>query len=201
MRSFARRRICEGKRSEIHRIDYIQSNGKCWIETGVLNKNAKIEMKFTFSDDNTTDCLWCSRLNIDTSSFSAFIVGKKIRFDYGGEKTFLSDMTDNTSYVVMADGANIYVNGNLLHTATQPTSFTYDNIILLDSKSNSSQVVPSLAPNNNANIKLHYCKIWLGGALVRDFVPVLNRAGDAGLYDLVNQGYYMSPNKEKFRYG
>lgn len=93
----------------------------------------------------------------------------------------------------------MWINGTKVIDVT-PSVFTeYNYITLLDSRIGSG--APTLSGNNNANIKLKGCRIYENGQLVRDFVPALNSNGVAGLLDMVNIKFYVSPNGMAFNYG
>ena len=187
--------------SDFRLLNYIQSKDcMCYIETGVTNENATIEMRFTTCDDSTTDCLWCSRTNPNTNTFTAFLTGGKFQYDLGSSKNTCLGYKDNTDYVIKADNGHFWVNGQEV-VDIEPSVFTqYNYITLLDSRWGSSGA-PTLSPNNNANIKLKGCRMYKDGQLVRDFVPVLKSDGVAGLLDTVNSKFYVSPNGMAFNYG
>ena len=52
-----------------------------------------------------------------------------------------------------------------------------------------------------AKIKLYSCKIWNDNILVRDFIPVLNKAGVPCLYDKVEEKFYYNQGEGEFLYG
>lgn len=181
-------------------LNYIQSkDSKCYIETGVTNENATIEMRFTTCDDSSPDCLWCSRTDLHANSFTAFLINGIIRYDMGNAQLNSLAYKNNTDYVIKADNGHFWVDGQEV-VDIEPSVFTeYNYITLLDSRLGSG--APSLSPNNNANIKLKGCRIYKGGQLVRDFVPVLKSDGVASLLDTVNSKFYASPNGAAFNYG
>ena len=181
-------------------LNYIQSKDfKCYIETGVTNENATIEMRFTVCNDGSPDCLWCSRTDMHINSFSAFLVSPNFRYDLGSSQKYILVYKDNTDYVIKADNGHFWVNGQEV-VDIEPSVFTeYNYITLLDARIGSN--VPTLSSNSNASIKLKGCRIYKGGQLVRDFVPVLKSDGVAGLLDTVNSKFYASPNGAAFNYG
>lgn len=53
-----------------------------------------------------------------------------------------------------------------------------------------------------ADVKLYYFKLFVEGVLIRDMVPcIYNATNAAGLYDLVNNKFYLSPNGAAFTAG
>lgn len=180
-------------------LNYIQSKDyKCYIETGVTNENAAIEMRFTVRIEDI-DCLWCSRSGFRENTFTAFIIDRNFIFDIGESRLTSIKCKDNTDYVIKADNGRMWIDGTKV-IDVEPAVFTeYNYITLLDSRIGSG--APTLESNNNANIKLKGCRIYKNSQLVRDFIPALNSNGVAGLLDTVNSKFYVSPNGMAFDYG
>ena len=53
-------------------------------------------------------------------------------------------------------------------------------------------------PYRFVEAKLYYFKLFMNGTLVRDMVPCINSNNVVGLYDLVNDVFYSSPNGAAF---
>ena len=186
--------------SDFRLLNYIQSKDcMCYIETGVTNENATIEMRFTTCDDSSVDCLWCSRTDLQANSFTAFLTNGIIRYDIGDAHLDSLAYKDNTDYVIKADNGRMWMDGTKVIDVTPAVFTEYNYITLLDSRIGSG--APTLSDNNNANIKLKGCRIYKSNQLVRDFIPALNSNGVAGLLDTVNSKFYVSPNGMAFNYG
>lgn len=56
----------------------------------------------------------------------------------------------------------------------------------------------SNSPARFANADLYYFKLWLNGTLVRDLIPCKNSNNVVGMYDVVNNVFYTSPNGNAF---
>ena len=96
--------------SDFRLLNYIQSKDcMCYIETGVTNENATIEMRFTTCDDSSTDCLWCSRTDLQANSFTAFLINGMIRYDIGDAHLDSLAYKDNTDYVIKADNGRMWM--------------------------------------------------------------------------------------------
>ena len=199
-----RRRVYGGKMmiNTYTPLEYIQSNGECYIETGVLNKDVAIEMRIVTQYDTSNDCLWCSREDYKKDSFSATLMAynnMNIRVDIGDTYYSISSWTKDAKEMVIGySNGEVKVNGSTVLTVS-PKKFTnYNYITLLDTRLRNEP--PTLSPDNNANYWLKGCKIWQGSTLVRDFVPVLKLRTEAGLLDRVSGDFYTSPNGAKFKY-
>lgn len=53
-------------------------------------------------------------------------------------------------------------------------------------------------PTRLAEAKIYYFKLFVEGILVRDLVPCKNSSNVIGMYDLVNDVFYISPNNVAF---
>lgn len=51
-----------------------------------------------------------------------------------------------------------------------------------------------------SNIRIYYCKIWIGDVMVRDFIPVLDNNGVPCMYDKVTKSYFYDNSINKFIY-
>lgn len=179
-------------------LEYIQSNGKCYIETGLLNKDVAIEMHLV-SQLKGTSCLWCSRDDLQINTFSAFIENaNNLRVDIGDTLYNILRPKPKTEMVVGCSNGEVKVNGSTVLTVTPKKFSNYNHITLLDSRRGDDK--PITDHSNNASFWLKGCKIWQGGTLVKDFVPALKLRTEAGLLDRVSGDFYISPNGEKFNY-
>lgn len=179
-------------------LEYIQSSGECYIETGVLNKDVAIEMRIVTQYDNSNDCLWCSRDDWQLNTLSAFIEHSiNLRVDIGDTLYNVMYVKDKTEMVISVSNGVVKVDGSTVLNET-PKKFTnYNYITLFDSRLGSEPITDH---SNNANFWLKGCKIWQGGTLVRDFIPALKLRTEAGLLDRVSGVFYTSPNGAKFNY-
>ena len=180
-------------------LEYIQSNGQCYIETGVLNKDVAIEMHLVTQVKHAHECLWCSRDDWQVNTFSAFVEnGNTLRVDIVDTLHNIMKVKDKMEMVIGCNNGVVKVNGSIMLNEV-PKKFTnYNYITLLDSRKGSD--TPITDHSNNANFWLKGCKIWQGSTLVRDFVPALKLRTEAGLLDRVSGDFYTSPNGEKFNY-
>lgn len=150
------------------------NGAKLDVPTGIMNgPDCVVEMKVSFSTTAQTQCLWCARLGTDSNTQTAFLIANAgLRFDYGDTSvklTFQSSVSTNTAYIIKADGNKIYLDGTL--KGTNSGSLTSDKapVVLFGSYSNTSSLTGF---ENQAFYTFYYAKIWKGGTLVRDFIPV-----------------------------
>lgn len=176
--------------SEYKVVEYIEGTGTQYIDTGFKpNNNTCYEIKYQtiptqdFSGvmgsehgwGNTSFALWCKHAGFANSTINnqTWYGASPVtmRFDKG---TLYKDGVQ----VWSASGTfqcnyNAYLFGiNRAGTLTEPVD----------------------------NLKIYYVKIWDNGTLVRDFVPC-TKNGIAGLYDRVNNDFYVNKGSGTFSVG
>jgi hypothetical protein len=180
------------------RLDFIQSSGSQYINTGVIpNATTEIEMQYSVQSILSNGCHMLSNSNF----YFPF------PRSYDGEYSFLASRlgrslkitlvpTVNTIYTIKAFPSNkVIINGTeygtLEHGGGTSTEPLYMNTF-------------GGAPGNaayTAPAKLYYCKIWQNGALVRDFIPYNSSSGEVGMLDLVENKLYKSDGTAQFTAG
>ena len=178
-------------------LEYIQSTGTQWIDTGFKpNQNTRIKMDCNVIGFNSED---------------AFLFGARIA-------------SGNTAFCLAADDANtrwfaLYGNAvqNPTGTCTGKHSIDYNqNVLTLDGKNftfakttfQSSYNLLLFATITNGNVDsqrgkmaIYSCQIYDTGNLIRDFVPCVDPTGNAGLYDLVDGKFYANAGTGTFTAG
>ena len=179
-------------------VDYIQSTGSQYIDTGInADKNLRVEINTAFL--NTTSA---------NQTFGAIKIG-----------------TPNTRYHILLGGSliNIWLNDTSYSLASINGDKHYYDINPLGSYAkcdNTTITIPSnisdtglsfwLFGRNSTGqtyltaMKLWSCKMYYSGTLVRDFIPCYRNSDNViGLYDIVNDTFY--PNNSSstipFTYG
>lgn len=183
----------DGWFGEYIRCDYIQSNSGAYINTGVLPtpRNFKIEVK-----------------GIQIQSRSLFGTN-------GGGINMIHFTGNGASFArycyLNAIGNFGYMSG--VHTFTLDTGKFYVDGELktpiqdFDTIPEGTGTIPMFLFSRNQNgvsedgdnHTIYSAKIWNNGELVRDYIPCIRRSDlKAGLYDLVGQQFYVSPNNRDF---
>lgn len=179
-------------------LDYIESTGTQYINTGVLGgTNIGFEIKFQRTGSHSGWGHLVGAINADSSlmqifgikSWSEFLSRKGTGDIQYGYYTF----TQNVDYTVSLTGADLKINGATVKML--PTSsFTMDcplYIFAADYNNVPNSILPST--------RLYYAKIWDNGTLVRDFVPAIEN-NHAGLYDTVTGRLYSNAGTGDFLY-
>lgn len=176
-------------------VEYIESTGSQYIDTEfVPNSNTVVEMRVAFTDISANANLFCSRGESTLSNtYTCFLItGSGIRFDYynvDGQTGYIPSVSEIMT--IKADKNKIYINDVLKYTYSTATFTAGGNMWLLTSYVRSGNSYDTV--QYWAKVKLYSCKIYDGDTLVRDFVPSVDtESGKAGLYDNVNDKFYVS---------
>ena len=189
---------------EYRQVEYIQSNGNQYIDTGVYlleeDKN-EIEMEFTIihttwrnsnypvifgtrSSNHNPDQMVIMREQ--DRSFFRVECGNYI--NYGN----IFPYTSGEKYTIKWSNGHLKFNNNIykIDCSTKTTSAYPLALFTLNDGGNYK------AYNSHTGTKkIYYAKIKINNTLVRDFVPVYRKSDNvAGLYDTVNNVFYNNIN-------
>lgn len=186
-------------------LEYIKStsSGSQYIDLNImlydtLNKNYDLAAKFNIigpgSDNNQPTFFGCQNTTSPwpgtfirmTQTTATTVTGRYIGANVkdnnlGGVNTVI-ELPVQTS-----PNKNLYNLNNSSRTHTWGTSL----FCTFNSQDKTSV-------NRFCEAKLYYFKLFVEGSLVRDMVPCKNSSNVVGLYDLVNDVFYTSPNGAAF---
>lgn len=170
-------------------LEYIESSGTQYINTGVKG--------------DTSDLTIMAKYNILAHTRYAGIFGNYVDEPYNCWRTILTEADDDEGFVsvntlagggstrlrmpkntileTLLDKDKIVINNQTIPITNKKTGIDNDSTIAIF-----SQKVGS----TGAAMRLYSFKILNGGALVRDYVPVIQNEDKYGLYDLVEQKFY-----------
>lgn len=180
-------------------LTYIQSNGTQYIDTGFKPKyNSRVVMDI--SDLSSTDGLLYGSRNTNSSTDSKqFLIylasATSIRADYFGTNASLT-ISDRTARTTIDQNANVTTmfGGTVTNTAVSSGEGSYPMYIFTINNAGS-------AHSAYTSYKLHSCRIYDNGTLVRDYIPCINLSGDVGLYDLAGKQFYGNAGTGTFQMG
>lgn len=165
------------------KLEYIESSGTQYIDTGVSN----------FSTQSThviLDVDWLSGLGCYFGCYSSgrswyveALQPTKIYSGYldGGKSADISTVIGR--YTVDKNGVNTNVNGvKIQHPSAGNTASISICLLACGGSSGASDIADAA--------RIYSCKIYLGLGLIRQFVPCKNSSGEVGLYDEVNDVFY-----------
>lgn len=164
-------------------LEYIQASGSQYIDTGFTpDNNSRIVYSAERVSNNSSDHFFGVRTGVGNSNgFNVYIYNSGWRSGYANTVA-----TTNTAGV-----------GRFLIDKNR--NVTHINDIVLESESaefdctGTAYLFALNSVGNNPAYSTHrcyWCKIYDNDILVRDYVPVINNNGVAGMFDMVNDQFY-----------
>ena len=181
-------------------LEYIQSSGTQWIDTGVrvMPENYQ-QLKMSVTCEKIGQGSGASKWLVDGSNVANayFYMGV-----YNGKYYYGCGTTDHDTGISSVAGKQTF-------TLDIPSAkFTVSNAVDV---SISTEAVTASAPLYLFGFsyspvrcyaeKIYSCQIYTGATLVRDFVPCKNASGAVGLYDLVGAKFYANAGTGTFTAG
>lgn len=178
------------------RIEYIESNGSSYIDTGIYGSDSlDIEILIHYTYKNSVFFI-ASRKSATELTYA--LIGdanlSHIRFDYNNTLNVLGYYIDKIS--IRKSGLGVFVN-NVWKKSVDKGKFTTPSTLLLFG------ILQNGAVNSSpAGGKVYFLKMKENGVLVHDFVPAKRKSdGVIGMYDLIERKFYTSPNGVAFTGG
>lgn len=182
--------------SMIRQLEYIQSSGTQCIDTGFApNQNTRVVLAFEASQLYTDNfVLFGARQDTKVQAYSLWLSdGSQINGQYGSIAYNTQPITLNYAQPLVYD-----FNKNVLSVGGQSKTFGEATI-------NPQCSLYLLSINTDGEIderrpmgKLSYCRVYDNGTLVRDYIPCLDDASVACLYDRVNKQYVYNAGSGSF---
>lgn len=178
------------------KVDYIEYNGTQQIDTGVYpDDTTVVQCKFVMTHYNG-DAFIGSKGTGESNSFRFFRAGDgQTYLDYGsglGGNRIHGTYITSTTTIYECEFGNCYVKD--LTTGTIKFSGSTASF-------NEKTFTIKIGDTLEYGI-IYWCKIYKGGALVRDYIPVISDSTNmAGLLDKVNMVFYPDANNHNFTYG
>ena len=192
--------------STYQQVEYIESSGTQYINTGVApslsSDELKVVMKYattTSTFTNTDNMLFGSGTptNSDCCYFVDATRNKHLYVRYynnSGSTTRSDFFTTYPSGVMVLNSNGLSVNGSTPITTSTSGSTSNDLPIYIFARNGTTTL--------NSAFKLYYFKMEKNGTLVRDFIPCYRKSDDViGLYDLVNGVFYTNQGTGDFTKG
>lgn len=186
-----------GLPSEYQEVEYIQSDGNQYIDTGIGGSSLgeyEIKMSPLSTRATTWEQYFAGQMYTETT------VGKLYEntnnFVYQGypyprnQYAVISSLSNNAFEISVKDGG-VYSNGAKLsnYTPVQWGTHTF-------------YIFASHSENLRASMRLYYLKMYSDGVLVRDYIPCYRKSDNViGLYDLVSQTFFINQGSGSFTKG
>ena len=190
-------------------LEYIQSNGAQYIDTGVkgdLNTKAAIKFVMTGSGSNVWYGIFGARQSSSSNAFNLWAPLKlatgQLGVNYSSKGPIYSDVTYaiGIPYVVELSKNGLYIN-NKSTTISNPASFTTpSNIYLFDISGGGTQT-SGTSVNRKMIGKIYYFRLYSNNTLVREFIPAKNSSNVVGMYDTVSKTFFTNAGSGSFTAG
>ena len=174
-------------------INYIESNGNQYIDTGFTpDNNSRIVFDFQSTKSSERNDLIGSRNTTKSKAFT-FSVGSNgyWRVGYNTSSPETDVKADTNRHIADLNKNVLTLDGTTIHTATSASFTGYASMYI-------GAVHAADTAKYQGYAKIYSCKIYDNGLLVRDFIPVLRYDGSYGLYDKVNKRFYNSASGTPF---
>lgn len=182
--------------SEITELEYIQSNGTQYADTGFCpSESSRISFDFqsTGSTSDSIKAMFGARLNNDTKCFDMFALPATAYPQYGANaynaKPISVNILQRTVYEMNRNTAT--ANGTSVSFAAE-TFDTGFSVYLFTLNDN------GVADTRPISGRLYSCRIYDNGLLERDYIPAKLTNGEIGLYDRVFHEFYRNAGTGEF---
>ena len=176
------------------RIEYIESNGSSYIDTGIYGSDS-LDIEISIYPSGRLSFFLASRIYSSERTYTVVDkTGSSIRFDYNNTLNVLGYYIDKIT--IRKSGLSVYIN-NTWKLGVYKGKFTTPSTLLLF-----GILQNGVVNSSPAGCKVYFLKMKENGVLVRDFVPVKRKSdGVIGMYDLIGRKFYTSPNGVAFTGG
>ena len=175
-------------------LEYIESTGTQYIDTGVsAPEGCRVQCKVAYTSLSSTLAAVFGSHDAASPYYRNFLAATSSIWELGAYETAdFGSPTVNTEYEIDANTKS----GEIACTVNG-TAYSINQSIAPSAQRSALSVylfaihyADGLFP---AKMKAWWYKVYVGGTLVRDFVPCKNPDGAVGLYDLVGGEFYTTP--------
>jgi hypothetical protein len=177
---------------EYQQIEYIESTGTQYINTGYLQKNkVTVDCKF-YSITPTKNYLYGSTQSSGAMMYNGLYCNDLLEYDWKEVYYTASDYVTMTQRIV-GDDTVVVINNQPFTLKTGTTAV--ESIIYLFACNGGARLYPT-------PLRCYYFTIYDNNVLVRDFIPCYRKSdGEIGLFDIVEQKFYTNQGTGTFLKG
>ncbi len=183
-------------------LNYIQSSGTQYIDTGVIGKSGvRVSLDFSVISGDLNDCIviGCAPASYSPRIYPVATQSGKWAYGYLDWFNSNSAATIGQRYSVdtqlLQNSQSMTVNKSAVVTSTSSNSVDVGiNMFLFGANIGGSY-------QSYGSIRVYSCKIYENSTLVRDFIPCINSSGSIGMYDLVTDTFYGNSGTDTFVVG
>lgn len=195
--------ICEELNSEYEQLEYLQSTGTQYINTGYIPKTSKIKIDL--------DMMWTGSTVSTFETFFGFMHSSTIPrmglHKYSSVLMFGGNATTNSTIAPIKNERILYsadfTSGKQVlykdNSSIATTSQTYD----LSNNTQEAYIFARNASSKNISSMRLYCgKIYENNVLIHYYIPMRRISDKAlGLYDVINEQFYINAGSGTFTAG
>lgn len=183
------------QRNAYRDIDYIESTGTQYINTGIIpNQNTRVVLNCVLVDAKEQFILGSRTSMSATDTYTIVVLSTLgVRTDYGTEKKEISGLTmsDGSYLNIDKDKNKTVINNKSLTVSAKSFTGTYPLFLCACNTSGKYEKA--------ACIRIMSCDIYDNGKLVRSYLPkIRNEDNVAGLYDGVSGVFYTNAGTGEF---
>lgn len=187
---------------EYQQVDYIESSGTQYIDTGIesISKTFEIDMKFKIAQSKSFQNLFCCRnSSYSRSCFINDLTGFRVDQN-NNQNSVARGIALDTIYELISSQKAFKLNNQELKTFPDNSGNDINAKVTI---LNSYDITNGTMSDTYGFIgKLYTCKIYDNDTLVRNFIPCYRKTDNVvGLYDLVNGVFYTNAGTGAFTYG
>lgn len=187
------------------RVNYIQSSGTQYIDTGYVIQNSNHKFEVTFCDVSQGSAypswIFGSYTGTDRTGGLGLQSGGRLGIAVGSAQvgsttTTIANPSVPTTVIVETTASTFTVLGGdkqYIDHSYEGTCVSGQNEEIFRAHYGSG--------NFSSSAKVYGYKLWDNGTLVRDMIPVLDENGEACMYDLVEHKFYRNTGTGSFTYG
>jgi hypothetical protein len=183
----------DGDVSEYTYLEYIQSTGSQYIDSGInCTSDLKVEMDMAY-DVTTGQQMQHGAYAYNTRYHFGYDWTRKFRIYLDGDSTGNPVVGPTADRMVWVASHTYIAIGDTNQVASYSTNYP-DKYTFYICARNMEGVA-----NNCCQCKVYSCRMWAGDTLVRDYIPAKRNAdGMIGLYDRVENVFYTDMNGGNF---
>lgn len=183
------------QRNAYRDIDYIESTGTQYINTGIIpNQNTRVVLNCVMIDAKEQFILGSRTSMSATDTYTVVVLTTlRVRTDYGAEKKEISGLTmsDGSYLNIDKDKNKTVINNKSLTVSAKSFTGTYPLFLCACNTGGKCEKA--------ACIRIMSCDIYDNGKLVRSYLPkIRNEDNVAGLYDGVSGVLYTNAGTGEF---
>lgn len=177
---------------EINFVEYIQSSGTQYIDTGFKpNNNTRVVMDVEPTKAGTY-AVFGARQNNRVYSFTVWMISTTaFRSDFDSDQNQIN-VSSILNRVVIDKNKNVCKVGTKTTTNTSVTFQAPVNLLLLAVNHNGEP------DGRNLSAKLYSCQIYDNDVLIRDYAPALDLEGVPCLYEKLSEQYVYNAGSGSF---